>query len=277
MSNAEPPTLAFPRTVPYTLAVGEEFDGTGARNGRPRIRVRLATLAKLAMSAAGDSAVVWIGPQQIPVWPEGLRLFRFDTEVYFTVNSDLIELQQPLIDAILEAESRKLEPEDRQSPGQGGNRVRDLAALGVPFFELLNERARHLFMRVTGNTTAVVDDCWANVFRDGYYALPHSHKRSMASIVFALDNGDEEDAADDVLNGVLMFADPRMARCCPDKAGYVSSPAVVPREPLGRMIIFPSHYTHQVTPYRGRRPRISIAWNLNPREVPGELLHDGHV
>ena len=51
--------------------------------------------------------------------------------------------------------------------------------------------------------------------------------------------------------------------------------AVVTREPRGRMIIFPSNLTHQVTPYHGRRPRISISWNLNPRKEAGEVVHDG--
>ncbi len=229
------------------------------------------------MSDAGENEIVWIGPQRIPVWPKNLNLFKFDKDVFFTINSDLVELQQPLIDAILEAESEKLDPEDRQSPGQGGNKVRDLVSLGVPFFDLLNERARHLFMHVSGSKTAVVDDCWANVYRDGFYAMPHSHKRSVGSVVFALDNGEEDDAKDDVLNGVLMFADPRMPACCPGKAGFVSSPAIVTREPHGRMIIFPSHLTHQVTPYRGRRPRISIAWNLSPEKVAGEVAHDGRI
>lgn len=229
------------------------------------------------MSDASENEVAWIGPQRIPLWPNNLILHKFDQKVFFTINSDLVELQQPLIDAILKAESEKLEPEDRQSPGQGGNKVRDLGSLGVPFFELLNERAKRLFMRVTGNKTAVVDDCWANVYRDGYYAMPHSHQRSIASIVFALDNGEEDDAKNDVLNGVLMFADPRMVRCCPGRAGFVSAPAIITREPCGRMIIFPSHFTHQVTPYHGRRPRISIAWNLNPQKVAGEVVHDGRM
>jgi hypothetical protein len=232
---------------------------------------------KDAMSDVGDTEVVWIGSRQVPVWPENINLFKFDKDVFFTINTDFLELQQPLVDAILEAESKKLDPADRQSPGQGGNKVRDLDSLGVPFFDLLNERVRHLFMHVTGGKTAVVDDCWANVYRDGYYAMPHSHKRSVASVVFALDNGEEDDSKADVLNGVLMFADPRMPRCCPDRAGYVSAPAIVTREPHGRMIIFPANLTHQVTPYRGRRPRISIAWNLSSKKEAGELVHDGRM
>lgn len=112
------------------------------------------------MSDTGETENVWMGPRQVPVWPKNLKLFEFDKDVFFTINSDLADLQQPLIDAILEAEFKKLDPDDRQSPGQGGNKVRDLDSLGVPFFDLLNERARRLFMHVTGKKTAVVDDCW---------------------------------------------------------------------------------------------------------------------
>ncbi len=119
------------------------------------------------MSDAGETGYAWIGPLRIPIWPKNLKLHKFDKDVFFTINSDLVELQQPLIDAILEVEYKKLDPEDRQSPGQGANIVRDLHSLDVPFFDLLNDRARHLFMRVTGNKTAVVDDCWANVYHDG--------------------------------------------------------------------------------------------------------------
>ncbi len=232
---------------------------------------------KVAMPGAGEQDFAWIGPRKVPVWPKNLKLHKFDKDVFFTINSDLVELQQPLIDAILDAEAKKPDPEDRQSAGQGGNKVRDLHGLGVPLFEVLNERAKRLFMHATGKKTAVVDDCWANVYHDGHYVLPHCHKRSYGSIVFALDNGEEDDAKADVLNGVLMFVDPRMESCCAGKPGYVSSPAIIAREPHGRMIVFPSQYTHMTTPYYGRRPRISIAWNLNPHAVAGEVAHDGRM
>ncbi len=58
------------------------------------------------MADAGESEVVWLGPLQVPVWPKNLNLFKFDKDVFFTINSDLVELQQPLIDAILEAEAK---------------------------------------------------------------------------------------------------------------------------------------------------------------------------
>ena len=76
------------------------------------------------MSDIVETGFVWIGPRKVPVWPEQLKLFKFDEDVFYTVNSDLLDLQQPLTDAILRAEAEKLEPDDRQSPGLGGNRVR---------------------------------------------------------------------------------------------------------------------------------------------------------
>ena len=88
------------------------------------------------------------------------------------------------------------------------------------------------------------------------------------------DHGDEEEAAKDPMNGVLMFADPRMKACCRDKPLHVNTPAVPPMT-AGAMIIFPAHWTHLVTPYWGRRPRISIAWNMNKEQLAGEPKHDG--
>ena len=39
------------------------------------------------------------------------------------------------------------------------------------------------------------------------------------------------------------------------------------------MVVFPSYITYLVSPYHGKRPRISIAWNLNKEAVPGEVWH----
>ena len=175
--------------------------------------------------------------------------------------------------AILRVEADERVTHPQSSKCEGGQKVRDLYGLGLPVFTLLNARARKLFSLVA-RREGFIDDCWANVFRDGEYAVPHSHKRAAASVVYALDPGDEEAAAADAMNGVLMFADPRIEACCQHKPHYVSTPAVPPMGP-GSMIIFPAHFTHLVTPYWGRRPRISIAWNINSDSVEGDLRHDG--
>ena len=99
----------------------------------------------------------------------------------------------------------------------------------------------------------------------------------MASIVYALDPGDEEAASQEPLNGVLMFSDPRLSLCCPGKPNYVSSFFRPTGNAPALMVLFPSFVTHLVSPYHGRRPRISVAWNLNREAVPGELRHDGRM
>ena len=57
------------------------------------------TTTAVAMSDVGDMDGVWIGPRRVPVWPKDLKIFKFDKDVFFTIYSDLVELQQPLIDA----------------------------------------------------------------------------------------------------------------------------------------------------------------------------------
>jgi hypothetical protein len=227
------------------------------------------------VATAPDPEFVDIGPRKVPVWPDGVRLVRFDENAFMAFFPDARELHGPLIEPIVEidADERRKNP---QAKWQGGQKVRGLDRLGVAVFELINARVQALYRRVVRSRTAVVDNCWANVFRDGEYTLPHCHSRATAAVVYALDPGDEQAADRDPMNGVLMFADPRMKACCRDKPLHVSTPAVPPMT-MGAMIIFPAHWTHLVTPYWGRRPRISIAWNLNNEPLAGEPKHDGRL
>jgi len=210
----------------------------------------------------------------MPIWPKGkLNLKKFDKEAVIGFNTDLPPLHQPLIDAIVEIDKRqrKENPRDRCV---GGQKIRDLHLLGLPIFDLINERIKQLFRVTTGCKTAFVDDVWGNSMMQGEYHLPHSHKRTVASAVYNLDPGDDPETGFEPMNGVLMFADPRMPVCCQHKEGYVSTPAVVPRQ-MGAMILFPAQYTHLVTAYQGRRHRISLAWNINAAPHADKPKHDG--
>jgi len=40
----------------------------------------------------------------------------------------------------------------------------------------------------------------------------------------------------------------------------------------GTMIIFPSQLVHAVNPYTGKRPRITLSWNINKNALPGPPL-----
>ena len=82
--------------------------------------------------------------------------------------------------------------------------------------------------------------------------------------------GVEEDAA---IGGLLEFADPRgiapvmyaphlriaVKDCLGDGEGQQVTPEA------GTMLLFPSWLVHRVTPYRGTRPRISVAFNFSLR------------
>jgi len=220
---------------------------------------------------------IQIGPVALDVFPDDLKYYPIDENIGFIENKDIAAIQKPFIEAILKQEAKNRIESPLMSKAEGGMKVRNLGDFDSPIFELLNERVKTFFMKATGAKTAVVDDCWANVVRDGEYTLPHAHKRATASVVYALDGGDDDGFEREPMNGLLIFADPRLANCCQGKTGFVGTTISPPRALRNYMIIFPAHITHLVTPYTGARPRISIAWNLNAHKVSGELKHDGNI
>ena len=111
------------------------------------------------------------------------------------------------------------------------------------------------------------DDCWASVYRDGQYCLPHSHLRSNVSIVYLLDAGEPD--PDDAQGGKLVFADPRIPVCCPHESGRVTA-LLCPDMRAGTMLVFASDYVHAVGPYRGARPRMTMSWNVTIEKLPGD-------
>jgi uncharacterized protein (TIGR02466 family) len=100
---------------------------------------------------------------------------------------------------------------------------------------------------------------WANVLGDGDYFTPHTHSNSAWSGAVYLDVGD----AGLERGGLLCFRDPRAG------AAMVISPSnlfdsactvrIAPQR--GDLIAFPAWLVHWVSPYRGTRPRISVAFN----------------
>ncbi len=40
----------------------------------------------------------------------------------------------------------------------------------------------------------------------------------------------------------------------------------------GAMVAFPAALVHAVHPYEGTRPRITFAWNITKKELPGDTL-----
>jgi hypothetical protein len=65
------------------------------------------------------------------------------------------------------------------------------------------------------------------------------------------------------MDGSLEIIDVRIPFCCPDHADRPHQ-GIAPIPRAGMMILFPAMFLHFVHPYTGRRPRITIAWNLSP-------------
>lgn len=173
-------------------------------------------------------------------------------------------LEQRLLDA--EKRYRAEGSEQIRWVGGGGAKIRDIGSWQCPVVELLTERAKEAFRRLTGAKSAYIDDVWANISRQGEYLGPHGHRRTEVSAVYHLRPPEKEDS--EQFNGALGIADPRVQRCCPTKPGLVTSQVYPPLSP-GTLVLFPSFVTHYVTPHMGEGHRISIAWNIDRNYIPG--------
>ncbi len=211
-----------------------------------------------------------IGPRQLPVWPANQQLTPIDQSIRWTRFTDYADFRDDLVRTVLAKEAD--EWGDKQSPSRslGGRKVHHVDTWGSAAANLIHARAIELFKRTVGSQTAVVDLCWANVYRKHDYISPHAHRRSIASVVFCVDPGDED--PNDPLAGRLSFVDPRLDACCQDQKGFMTTP-VFPDMPAGAMVIFPAEVVHCVTPYEGDKPRITFAWNISRTAVAGNAAN----
>lgn len=110
-------------------------------------------------------------------------------------------------------------------------------------------------------------DCWFHITHFGGYISNHTHPMASWSGVYMVDPG--EQPADLPEGGILSFKDPRphanMYRdpgnerwLRPHHIGSVN----YPMQP-GELILFPSFLQHEVTPYFGQKPRITVAFNCS--------------
>jgi hypothetical protein len=199
-----------------------------------------------------------IGDRSLSVWPAGQEVFFFSEQprMLETHFSDADVYQQRLIERILELEQ---DPEFTHRMHIGGSKIRDVHRWGIPEADLVYSRAAAFHSLLTGNPNPVVELSWANVSRHGEWLSPHSHNDCIGSAVYCLDPGDPD--PDNPLSGRLSFADPRIEGCCTSQADCVTR-EVVPDLKAGTMALFPSQLVHYVHPYTGRRPRITLAFNL---------------
>lgn len=113
----------------------------------------------------------------------------------------------------------------------------------------------------------VSNHTWFHITRAAGYASVHNHPMASWSSVYCVDPGDDEGALNPD-NGVLRFHDAR-----PSASMYLDPGNMHLKRPYnhgsinyrlqpGQLVIFPSHLMHEVTPYHGKRERITVASNF---------------
>jgi uncharacterized protein (TIGR02466 family) len=117
------------------------------------------------------------------------------------------------------------------------------------------------------NKLRVITDAWYHVTRFGGYISNHTHPNASWSAVYMVDPGEQPD--DLPKGGVLSFKDPRPhANMYLDPGNerwirqfHMGSLNYEMRP--GDLLVFPSFIQHEVTPYLGQAPRLTIAANCS--------------
>jgi len=207
---------------------------------------------------------ILIGPRRVKVWPEGQHIKNRGDRVLGMTQFEDTECYHPaLVKQVLELEA---DPAIKRTYNfaASGTKIHFLHGWTSPEAELLAARAKALYMRAYKQPEATIHVGWVNISRNGEYTMAHTHPDSTASIVYCLDPGGPD--PNDPAAGQLHFVDPRYEACCRTHPGYMTTP-FAPKMPPGAMIIFPSSLVHAVNPYRGTRPRITLAWDINTTAV----------
>lgn len=196
-------------------------------------------------------------------------------------SSPFISHAWPDSEALNRELKQKILAHERESPQSGQNKsnvggwhseVGQLQFCGAAGKSLI-ERATAMANEATRRVLAGRDappfgwtlEAWANVNRAGDFNRSHIHGMSTWSGTYYVDDGDPP--ADAAFGTALELTDP-----CAQRASTFF-PAVLPpgifiRPQPGLMVMFPSYLPHMVMPHRGKRPRISIAFNFRKNPFP---------
>ena len=231
--------------------------------------------------AAGEQAAfpatIPVDGAELPVWPERQSVEPLSAPVMAVARFvDFAQFHPLLVAGVLAAEQDPrwrsvlvLQPRGSEKVafrGGCGTKVRKVSEWNDAAASLVHARALMLAHHTLSRRPVYADDSWASVYRAGDYCMPHSHLRSDVSIVYMLDPGDDDPV--EPMAGKLCFADPRIDACCPDEPSRVTR-HMIPEMTPGTMLIFASDYLHSVNTYRGRRPRITLSWNITLQRLPG--------
>ena len=211
--------------------------------------------------------IIQIGIRKLRIWPERQVLLALDEPTIRTTHFEDAAHYHPGLKRRAMELMQDSKFRDFYFHGGCGTKIRHIGNWARPEAELIQERARALFKQAYPNENAVIDDSWASVYEKGDYCMPHSHHRSVASVLYVLDPGDQDPS--DNTGGKFCFADPRIKACCQVEPGRMTQ-LLVPTLHEATMMLFPSEWVHLVTPYAGTRPRITISWNIHTRVLSGK-------
>jgi len=205
-----------------------------------------------------------------PVWPEGQKIRHHgDEQVLLATRfedwSDYHPGLLTALDAIHRSEATPFRR--RYIAAFGGTKIDSPERWTVPAATLLARRAMAFCTTALPIASAQIVESWANLYGSGDYAMAHSHPGASASVLYVVDPGRDETDDADPLAGVFAVVDPRYAACCGNQKGFVTNP-VMPKLLPGTMLLFPGWLAHAVNPHRGRRPRITMTWNIRTTDPP---------
>jgi len=129
--------------------------------------------------------------------------------------------------------------------------------------EMTEEATRRLYAQYARPADSVswTLSAWANINRSGDYNKMHTHPGATWSGVYYVDTGGETEGT------ALSLSDPAPARTNSFFPQLLTSTVMIRPAP-GLMVLFPSYLQHGVTPHKGERPRISIAFNVRKEPFP---------
>ncbi len=192
------------------------------------------------------------------VWPKNQLLEQISEQPIISVTdfSDTKNVNKKLVKRVLQLEKDPNFSHDLF----GVSKVSDVSSWSLPEANLLNERVIKMISVLTKSDKVKINLSWASIYRKGDYTAPHAHDFCDVSVVYMLDPGQANKIKPNA--GQLVFLDSRIAGCCTTAEG-VPIQEVCADMKAGTMIAFPSPLIHFVHPYLGKRPRITIAWNLS--------------
>ncbi len=208
------------------------------------------------MAVKDPSAQKFMG---MTLLPRGQHVTTPEKHIATTDFPDMENMNRELEDFLIRKAGERLEEQGKQSFSKSV-KIHHVDAWDIPAARFIDKRARAFFRIITGFEKSVVDLSWANIYQEGDYIMPHAHSRSQGSVVYVVSMGDSDEL--DPMSGKFLISDPRLPICCQDGGTYMSN-NYMPDFKAGSMIVFPASVVHMVTPYRGKHPRITIAWNIN--------------